>query len=73
MANQGIIHISHTRGGKPHCGTRRSHMSTTTEFMADWPRICVKCQAVLDKWKDIELRREQKRSAELARRGASNW
>ena len=53
MANEGIMHLSSRRGGKPWCGTRRSHMSTTTEHAAGWPRICIKCQRL---WDDMKAR-----------------
>lgn len=48
MANQGIMHLSASRGGRPYCGTRRAIMSTTEDRIeADgWTRICAKCEAV---------------------------
>ncbi len=86
MANQGIIHIASSRGGRPWCNTRRSHMSTTVEALAGWPRVCIKCQRVWDNMKaraaakaarcendDAEYHREQARAAELMKRGAANW
>ncbi len=43
MANQGIMHLSSSQGGRPFCRTRRSIMSTTPALAKDWPRICAKC------------------------------
>jgi len=51
MANQGIIHLAHTVGGKPFCNTRRSIMTTTVEASTRWPVICKKCEATLEKWR----------------------
>lgn len=64
MANQGIIHLAHSVGGKPFCNTRRSHMSTTIEASEKWPVICQKCSAILAKWR--AKRPPQETSAEDA-------
>ncbi len=65
MANMGIMHISYQRrGGRPLCGTRRAIMCTTPEFLADWPRVCVKCAT---KHADAQLRSLSKSDAGLAR------
>ncbi|WP_140427035.1 hypothetical protein [Ensifer aridi] len=44
MANEGIMHLSTRPGGRPYCGSRRAHMSTTEDKAKDWPRICMKCE-----------------------------
>jgi hypothetical protein len=59
MANQGIMHIATTRGGKPICGKRNAHMSTTREHFASdgWTRMCVKCAEVIAKWEAKEAKK----------------
>lgn len=44
--NQGIMHLAYFPGGKPFCGRRGAHMSTTVEKSAAWPRICVRCERI---------------------------
>ncbi len=50
MANQGIIHLAHARGGRPYCNSRRAIMSTTEQRIIDdkwgWDSVCKKCNAI---------------------------
>lgn len=52
MANQGIMHLSGSRGGRPYCGNRKAHMSTTPDRIEidQWSRVCMKCNAVRLRW-----------------------
>lgn len=67
MANQGIIHLAHTRGGRPYCNSRRAIMSTTEDrVQADgWTRVCVKCEAIRLNW---AARAERKAASDDNRR-----
>jgi len=60
MANNGIIHLSFQRGGKPFCNTRRSHMSTTVEESHKWGTICKRCEATLRKMQERQANKERK-------------
>lgn len=52
MANQGIIHLSTSRGGKPYCNSRRAIMCTTEDRIQSdgWTRVCAKCEAIRIKY-----------------------
>jgi hypothetical protein len=56
--NQGIIHVSDRRGGTPWCRKRNAHMSTTVDQLHTWPRVCIKCQAILHKMNARNAKRE---------------
>ena len=56
--NRGIMHLASTRGGKPFCGHRGAHMSTTREHQGGWLRICKKCEAVEARYAAIRAKRE---------------
>lgn len=45
--NQGIMHLSNVRGGRPFCRQRLAIMSTTIEAAGDWSRLCVRCERSL--------------------------
>lgn len=49
--NQGIMHLSGTRGGFPMCRNKRAHMSTVREHFEIEQKQCKKCAAILAKWK----------------------
>jgi len=72
MANQGIIHLAHSRGGRPYCNTRRAIMSTTPDRIeADgWSRVCAKCEAVRRNWAAKEVKAKAARANEIA---AAEW
>lgn len=48
MANQGIMHLAASQGGRPYCNSRRAIMSTTPDRISKdgWERVCQKCDAV---------------------------
>lgn len=60
MANQGIMHLSFTRGGKTFCNMRLAIMSTTVEEAHKWGTICKRCEANLRKMEERRARRAQK-------------
>jgi hypothetical protein len=72
MANQGIIHLSGSQGGRPYCNSRRAIMSTTPDRIQTdgWSRVCVKCEAVRLRWaeknKEIDRRVNEMECAQRA-------
>jgi len=58
MANQGIMHLANTPGGRPLCNTKRAIMSTTRDQVSGWSRLCAKCVAIEQKWSEERSRRE---------------
>lgn len=49
MANNGIMHAAHTRGGRPFCKNRNAHMSTTIENYLKEPKPCKRCMPTVQK------------------------